>query len=293
MRIGHPCNPRRASSGFTLVELLVVIGIIAVLIAILLPALGKARSAAQAVACESNLRQLVTSLTMFSNEHGGYMPKAQNNGGPVVRGWNNVVGKSWEFREPMWGWEHAILKYVNRNKGVFACPSDSDPKTRYTWNDTLANLPDTPTSDNVPGSYRYNWSNEFYDPAIPYDQRLFTSPKITQIKPAQNAIVFFDGTGTYYDQVNWQDPTQDLNHVDLKNTDGRFNLSKTNSYNVAYRRHSRTIGLWNSTPTLKNGKANYAFLDGHVEALSFLDTWVSLGGKKTPWQVTGFGLSTN
>lgn len=64
----------KRSRGFTLVELLVVIGIIALLISILLPALGKAREAANQAVCLSNQRQLAYAALLFAQEHGGYLP---------------------------------------------------------------------------------------------------------------------------------------------------------------------------------------------------------------------------
>src|SRR5579862_9512708 len=60
-------------SGFTLVELLVVIGIIALLVAMLLPSLNEARGAAKRVQCESNLRQIGQNLLIYSNEWRGWM----------------------------------------------------------------------------------------------------------------------------------------------------------------------------------------------------------------------------
>jgi prepilin-type N-terminal cleavage/methylation domain-containing protein/prepilin-type processing-associated H-X9-DG protein len=64
-------RPHRARSAFTLVELLVVIGIIAVLVGMLLPSLTRARDASRRVACLSNLRQLQTAHAMYNQEFKG------------------------------------------------------------------------------------------------------------------------------------------------------------------------------------------------------------------------------
>src|SRR4051812_26736144 len=67
-------KPFRRENGFTLVELLVVIGIIAVLVALLLPALNKAREQARALQCMSNLRQIGVAVQMYRNAYKDYVP---------------------------------------------------------------------------------------------------------------------------------------------------------------------------------------------------------------------------
>lgn len=76
----HWCRESRRA--FTLVELLVVIGIIAVLVSILLPALNKARTAASAVRCGSNMKQIGHALMLYANENKGFLP-------PLARNWGS------------------------------------------------------------------------------------------------------------------------------------------------------------------------------------------------------------
>ena len=86
-------------TGFTLVELLVVIGIIAVLIGVLLPALSKARASAAHVKCASALRQIGIASIAYANENHGYLPPYQGDDGSATF---SLSSSSIKLLEPWW-----------------------------------------------------------------------------------------------------------------------------------------------------------------------------------------------
>jgi prepilin-type N-terminal cleavage/methylation domain-containing protein/prepilin-type processing-associated H-X9-DG protein len=92
-----PC-PR--SGGFTLVELLVVIGIIALLISILLPALSSARGQAMRLKCSANLRTLGQVIFQYANENKGYIPRDYTWGDPAHRFWGDVLARMMNYDMP-------------------------------------------------------------------------------------------------------------------------------------------------------------------------------------------------
>jgi len=123
--------PRKRA--FTLVELLVVIGIIALLIAILLPALGKAREASQKTVCLSNLRQLGTAMQLYATEYKDFIPigyMSQKQFSYVVN-WNNANGA----RVSQMGF--LVVGNTIKDGKAFYCPSEEDPMFMY---DTPVNV---------------------------------------------------------------------------------------------------------------------------------------------------------
>jgi prepilin-type N-terminal cleavage/methylation domain-containing protein len=121
---------RRHGVGFTLVELLVVIGIIGALIAILLPALARARGAARTVACASNVRQIGLASVTYANRHKGYLPVpvlgvGLMGGFPESAIWATSQRGILDFTQgtliPDLGGPHAAEE-------LFKCPSHDDPR---------------------------------------------------------------------------------------------------------------------------------------------------------------------
>jgi prepilin-type N-terminal cleavage/methylation domain-containing protein len=189
---------RRRTNGFTLVELLVVIGIIALLISILLPALSRARESANRVACASNLRQVANAFFMYTGDNKGWFPNIAVFGGPspTALGFGNGSTPApagypadwigwpedwivWRNKTPASPLRGAIVKYLgNPSSGrIMICPSDDS-----VWRKI-------PNSDGTvyPYSYTMNSYLSFGTNSNPYLPATVAMPKNNLRYPANAA----------------------------------------------------------------------------------------------------------
>jgi len=107
---------RKAQPGFTLIEILVVIAIIAILAAILFPVFARARENARRSSCQSNLKQIGLGMLQYSQDYDETSPNASMG--------STVPANTFPRSATSWRWEDSVFPYV-KSEQLFNCPSDT------------------------------------------------------------------------------------------------------------------------------------------------------------------------
>jgi len=257
----------RKRRAFTLVELLVVIGIIVILIALILPALGRAREQASAIKCASNLGQLAKHWHSYSAENRnlalpGRLPKFNAFNTPYL------LGNGLQYRPHWYEMLGAQMKiYADRN------PS---PAQRDTWK-VDSDLYTCPTVDwrnsrNFVWGYNYQFLGNTHDrPAdlqpVHYPVNLSGLPKASDTVMAADCMGTAAGKPAVGRAAHYDDGTRDP--YALGNKGHLLDPPRLLDGDSDYADPELRTPEHRSAPDPRHaGRANVAFLDGHVERLT-------------------------
>ena len=233
-------NARRFPRGFTLIELLVVIAIIAVLIGILLPALGRARQAARVSLSLSNLRQIFMANTFYRTDNKDAIPmKMSYNGNGNVGGWC-----TWSY-----GGKDTSVYWKG---GVFEEPAYTRPLNQYAYPNAVLYVP---TGYQVPPKF---------EEGVPQDG-----------DRGKVEMPIFKSPGDLFTcQRKWPDPTFDISSYNDVGTSYHINMAWWYSpeLNDEKKYPQWTPGVWPGTGRWKEGIRRFKIAESMIDTTKFV--WI-------------------
>jgi len=246
-------TPRLA---FTVIELMISISLIALLIALLLPAVGKAKQMGHSADCQTKLQQIGRALEMYCQDTRGRLPWAWSHAEDLARfgsttdPWNGYGGHTWAT---------LLWDYLNKDMMAYKCKAYNsathprEPETGFLNGQryiVFANYRPNPYF----GGHGYGWGVA-PNGVGPTNIDPNSSPNLHKQRDVSQKVAMFDGHRSWNPYV----PSPAAANVYFQNLLGDGDRGNQNNYNPYWMRPQ--IGLWHMNAS------NVAFLDGHVELL--------------------------
>jgi len=285
--VGDGKSPVLSAGGFTLVELLVVIGVLALSMGVLVPTLSQARRAARSVVGGQRQRQVVLAVSLYATDHQGWYPESVATAA--------MLGRTWRWQEPRMmkacqpratGYCCSLASYLRPylpDPIVLSCPGspatypylDDFWRAGEQWDNPQTSF----TDDSVLGSYCFYWN---YVGCLSEQKRPFLGPQTDTDQPGYSRLLISD----YFGFNHWRSP-------DAFGSCERFARAEVTTETYEATAH------WVYDPPRRPHRAGMhlklqaGFVDGHVEAYrpgqtAILEVSETLDG--TAPAFSGFGL---